>query len=561
MKSVSVRQALFALLVGVALPLVALASVLMHQLFNAERNAVSAGHVAAARTLAALVDNEIDTHTAIAASLASSRALANGDFATFHAEASDVAKRVIPTWIALSDATGRSLLSTLQPFGEPLPPREASAEAARIARETRQPYVSDIFVGALSGQKIALLEYPVIRNGEVIYMISVVVSPRSFLELIDNKFAANAAVAIIDRQLRFVARVPDHDNRVGTLAAESWRRAIAASPQEGSVESVTLEGVASLTSYARTRHGWIAGLSYPVEALYAPVRRQMLIMGVVSTLLVGLAIFCAFLFSRRLEGTITTLSEDARLLAEGEVVPTRRLAIREAQAISDVLSSASGTLRRRLQDLEMARQHQTFLLRELAHRLKNQLAVVNGMVRQTLRGAGSLHEFADKLTQRTQGLAVGIDLLVHQNWQQAPLGELVRGQLQPFLPGDHRLVLKGPDVDLDADLTQAIGLALHELATNAVKYGAWSVSSGTVCVTWHVEEEGAKRVLHMTWREEGGPPVTPPSRRGFGQVVISQAAGNREGATTQLLFEPSGLIWKLAIPLNGSDTPPPPTLP
>lgn len=563
MRSVSVRKALFALLVGVALPLIALASVLMHQLFNAERNAVSAGHIAAVRTLAALVENEIETHTAIAASLASSRALAAGDLAAFHAEASEVAKRVIPTWIALSDGEGRSILSTLQPFGQPLPPRDASAEAARIARETRQPYVSDILVGALSGQRIALLEYPVIQNGQVTYTISLILNPRNFLALIENKISGDAAVAVIDGQRRFVARIPDHDNRVGTLAADSWRQAIGESPNEGSIESITLEGVASLTSYASTRYGWIAGLSYPVERLYAPVRRQMMMMSLIGAGLVGIAILLAYLFSRRLEGAIRTLSADARLLANGEPVPERRLPIREAQDVNRTLATSSGTLRQRLQDLEAAREHQTFLLRELAHRLKNQLAVINSMVRQTLGGTGSPKEFAEKVTQRTQGLAVGIDLLVHQNWQRASLNELVDAQLKPFRPTDNRLFAHGPHVDLDADMTQAVGLALHELATNALKYGAWSVPAGHIKIIWQLSTNGPHRMLHLTWQEEGGPPVTPPSHRGFGQVVIRQATRNREGSSSELLFEPTGVEWTLTTRLGDEedDKKTPPTLP
>lgn len=546
----SLPQSIFALVVGVSLPLIVLATLLMRQLIDAERNAASSGHLAAARTLAALVENEVETHLAIATAMAASQSLRRGDLAAFHTEAVAITQRMPATWMTLIDNLGRTVITTRQAFGQPVDPREVTLNRAQRPADLKAPDVSDLFRDEVTGQWITLLLYPLADAGVTQFTVAVAMPPAEFLKLIENKFGPNAAVAVLDRQRRFIARIPDHDRRVGSLAAETWRRAIDAAPVEGTVESVTLEGVPSLTTYTATRFGWIAGLSYPVDVLYAPVRRQIWTMGVTGAALLAVAMLIAALLSLQMAAEIRLVSRDARALAEGEHVESRSLRITEAQALNTDMAEASKVLRLRMQELISSRIHQRFLLRELAHRLKNQLTVVNSMVRQTARGAASTTDFADKLANRTQGLAIGVDLLVNQNWQSARLNDLIEKQLEPFISAKHRVTTSGPQVELSPDLTQSIGLALHELATNCVKYGAWSNEIGTVAITWTLAENYPQQRLIMVWQEQGGPPVVPPERRGFGQVVIAQAGGRGEGAESKLEFAVDGLIWRMTAILN-----------
>lgn len=560
LRRLSLSQAIFALVVGVALPLIVLATLLMRQLINAERNAVSQGHVAAARTLAALVENEVETHLAIATSLASSQALGRGDLQAFHAEATGVAQRMPGTWIFLADSQGRTILSTRQAFGQLLEGSELTLGAAGRPPDLKSYDISDLVPDPWGGQVTTLALFPVGDAGLTRFTLAVAMPPAEFLKLITNKFGPDAAVAVLDRQRRFVARIPDHASRLGTLAAASWRQAIDQSPLEGSVESVTLEGVRSLTSYTATRFGWIAGLSYPLEVLHAPVRRQIWTMGVIGAALLACAMLIAALLSQQISAEIRAVTRDATFLAEGEVVPRRALRLDEARQVNDALVDASQTLHMRLEELKSARVHQGFLLRELAHRLKNQLTVINSMLRQTARAATSTPELVDKLTHRTQGLAIGVDLLVNQRWQHAPLRALIEAQMQPFCPAADRLILDGPSVDLTPDLTQSIGLALHEMATNAVKYGAWSNDQGIISINWELSEAASKKVLALTWQEAGGPLVVPSQRRGFGQVVIAQASGRGEGASSTLDFHAAGLIWRLSAVLDLSSGVPTDTL-
>ena len=196
-----------------------------------------------------------------------------------------------------------------------------------------------------------------------------------------------------------------------------------------------------------------------------------------------------------------------------------------------------------------AQAHQEFLLSELAHRMKNQLAVIQAMAGQTARNAGSLKQFQEQFSQRLQGLAVATDLMVKQGWAGAQLGELVQRQLEPFVPTADRFHSTGPIVSLSVYATQTIGLALHELATNAVKHGAWSATEGRVTVTWQFVTDGpAGNSLRVRWREQGGPVVVAPTRKGFGHAVIEGTAAQRVGGTAELVFAPEGLSWTLTIP-------------
>ena len=192
------------------------------------------------------------------------------------------------------------------------------------------------------------------------------------------------------------------------------------------------------------------------------------------------------------------------------------------------------------------------LMREVSHRSKNLLAVVQAIAGQTARTSGTLGEFEKKFAERLQGLSDSHDLLVKENWRGVPLRDLARQQLAFFTEaGSARLVLEGPDVILAAAASQSIGLALHELATNAIKYGAWSLPTGRVTVSWIVERKpGKPGLLQLCWVENGGPSITPPRQRGFGTIVIEQIVANSVNGEVLLEFDPSGLRWTLSMPLD-----------
>jgi PAS domain S-box-containing protein len=178
-----------------------------------------------------------------------------------------------------------------------------------------------------------------------------------------------------------------------------------------------------------------------------------------------------------------------------------------------------------------------FLLRESNHRAKNMLSLVQAIARQT---AGRQPEdFIARFNERIRALAFSQDLLVRNKWQGADVEDLVRAQLAHFadLVGS-RIVIDGPKLDLKAAGTQAIGLALYELATNAGKYGALSVDTGRVDVRWRLEGD----IFMMSWTEHSGPPVSPPERHGFGSTVVDSMMKQSVGGEVELNYPPSGLM-------------------
>jgi PAS domain S-box-containing protein len=182
------------------------------------------------------------------------------------------------------------------------------------------------------------------------------------------------------------------------------------------------------------------------------------------------------------------------------------------------------------------------LMREVSHRAKNMLNLVQVIARQT--AAREPEDFIGRFTERIQALAANQDLLVRNKWQGVDTEDLVRAQLAPFadLAGS-RIAVHGPRLRLNAAAAQAVGLALHELATNAGKYGALSTDAGRVDVSWLGGD-----IFTMSWTERDGPPVRPPERRGFGSTVIDTMAKRTVSGEVELDYAASGLEWRLTCP-------------
>jgi PAS domain S-box-containing protein len=189
---------------------------------------------------------------------------------------------------------------------------------------------------------------------------------------------------------------------------------------------------------------------------------------------------------------------------------------------------------------------QRLMTRELAHRIKNSFAVLQGILRSTLRTARNPEEFAEAFSGRLQSLAAAQDVLIENNWKGAELGALARRQLAAYLmEDDNRIDITGPAVNLPAEYAAPLGLIFNELATNATKYGALSVPTGNVQLFWRAERVAPSNLkIFLTWRERGGPPVSTPGQRGFGSSLIERSLAD---AKVESLFEVEGLTCKIEL--------------
>jgi two-component sensor histidine kinase/CheY-like chemotaxis protein len=204
----------------------------------------------------------------------------------------------------------------------------------------------------------------------------------------------------------------------------------------------------------------------------------------------------------------------------------------------DRLRELNNTLEQRVTERT---QHVTQLLSEMDHRSKNILNVVQAIARQT--AIGSPDEFVSRFSERIQTLASSHDLLVKSGWRGIEVSDLIRVQLGHLDALDSRITLDGPPLRLSTAASQTFGMILHELATNAAKYGALSNDSGLVEIRWEVGGE-----FMLSWTERAGPNVAPPSRRGFGSTVVTRMAESSLGGDVDLDFAPAGLRWRVVCP-------------
>lgn len=205
-------------------------------------------------------------------------------------------------------------------------------------------------------------------------------------------------------------------------------------------------------------------------------------------------------------------------------------------------------LRDRTQERDQA-DRQRLLMHELGHRMKNTLSVVQSIATQSLRNAASLDDAAEKLQSRISAYAKAHDILLQKNWVSATLGNIVEAaKINIGLENSERIKVEGPDVELGPQAALSFSLVLHELLTNASKYGALSNSDGHIEVSWKIEPRAGENYLLSSWREVGGPAVANPTHNGFGSRMIAsslQAYGD-----VAVRYEPEGVVVTTETPLS-----------
>jgi two-component sensor histidine kinase len=198
-----------------------------------------------------------------------------------------------------------------------------------------------------------------------------------------------------------------------------------------------------------------------------------------------------------------------------------------------------------------AEEHQSLLLSELVHRVKNTLAVAQSIAAQTRRFT-SPERFYDTFVGRLMALGGAHDLLTRSEWEGARLTDVIRYGFEPYsgFGPDERWSMEGPPIWLGPNEAVTLSLAFHELTTNAAKFGTLSDAGGRITVRWQVQPAGQPAELVIHWCERGGPAVVPPSRRGFGSRLLERAVAHELGGETQMHFNPAGAECRFRIPLS-----------
>jgi len=496
--SLPVRLAL--LVAGTTLPLIIFATVLIFNDHAQDRQDATRRVLETVRSIRLVLDAEMQRMTGGLQVLALTNSLRNGQFDDFRRIASGFLDQYGKNGIILvADREGHQLFSSVATDTADLPPRN-NREIVEKVFATKSPQYSDLFIGVVKKQPIVTVEVPVMRDGEVVFDISFSPPNEIFQDLIEKQRPSQDwTISMFDGQGINFARVPNPQDTIGKQAssllyAELFRKT------EATLPTISLEGVPLITSFTRSSlTGWTVAAGIAESSLSAPLWRNLAITSIIGgvLLLVGLA------FAVRMATTI----------ARGEM----------------------------LHDL---------LVEELNHRVKNTLAILQAIAVQTFRTASK--DEREKFEGRLRALAEAHNLLSNEKWQGSGLQDVVDRVLQPYLlNAPDRIRMTGPRVPLSPRVAVVLSMIVHEIATNAAKYGALSNETGTVTLDWEIITEGRK--LRLTWAEAGGPPVIAPVQHGFGSRLIERSARDQLGGEATVDFLPRGVVYTLTCALDQED--------
>jgi two-component sensor histidine kinase len=495
----SLRLRLPLLVAGTMLPLILFAAGVVYFNYMKERDAAFERVLETVRGMRGVLDAEMHGLTLSLQVLAGSQALQRGDMEGFRRNV-DVFLSRFPerSSIALSDRNGRHVFNSNVAAGEPLPPR-VNREAVEHVFKTGEPFFSNLFIGSDSGQRIIAVSIPVLREGEIVYEMSFNPPFGTFQMIIERlQPSRNWTISIFDRNGISFARIPNPKTTIGERASPTLFAHLFKA-QEAKLPTVSLEGVPLLTAYSHSpQTGWIVAAGIPARTVIMPLWRNLAIMTAIGAVLLGIGL--AFALGM------------ARQIARGEAL-------------------------------------HTLLINELNHRVKNTLATVQSIAAQTFREAGDPAEARRKFDARLAALGRAHNVLSDEKWDTADLREVVEGVLQPHAADNRqRLHLSGPEIRVAPRTALMVSMALHELATNAAKYGALSNGMGEIFIDWAPVPNGAAEDVRLTWTERGGPPVQPTERKGFGTRLIQDGFARQLGGSATLDFQPGGLTCTLQCP-------------
>jgi two-component sensor histidine kinase len=495
--SLPVRLAL--LVAGTTLPLIVFAAFLVFNDYEQERKDASQRVLETVRSIRLVLDSEMQRMSGALQVLALTSQLREGDFEAFRRICEGFLDQYREGGVVLvADRQGRQLFSSVTPDTGDLPPRNNRAIVEKVFATKRLQY-SNLFIGAVKKQPIVTVEVPVFRGGEVVYDISFSPPVEVFQAIINKQRPSKDwTISIFDGDGINFARAPNPQEMLGKHASSTLYTEMFRSP-EATLQTVSLEGIPLITSFTRSSvTGWTVAAGIAESSLVGPLWRNLAITSVIGSvlLLTGLA------FAVRMATTI----------ARAEML-------------------------------------HNLLIEELNHRVKNTLAILQAIAVQTFRSASK----AERATfeGRLSALAEAHNLLSKEKWQGSALQDVIRRVLQPYLLNNpERMRMSGPNVPLSPRLAVVLSMIVHEIATNAAKYGALSNDTGTIALDWEVITENAGRKLRMIWTEAGGPHVIAPVQRGFGSRLIERSARDQLGGEATIDFLPRGVVYTVVCSLR-----------
>jgi two-component sensor histidine kinase len=530
---------LVAVVLAILIPALIVALVLLNRTSAAQEDVLRALTNATAQAIGHSVDREIAGMTTTLRVLSTSGFLRSGNFAEFHDRSVQALAGTGTYMIAVDDAD-RQLLNTRVPFGSEMGPTSDGATAA-LARERGVATVSGVFYGQVAQDYVFNVWMP-LRDEGPIRLLALTQNARNLGPALQSRqLPAGWHAALVDADNVVVAATANADLDTGAVLPLRQNDDVAdrdrwVTEQLNGQNIVTAEWRSGVT-------GWRIIAWASAESVNRPLGDSLMQLAAWGFIIVLAAIAVAFLIAQRIGTSIRGLRLDAQRLGRGEAVFPRNYPVREAREVSLALAESSSQRQRAERDVR-------FLMRELAHRSKNQMAVIAAMAKQTAHGATDVPTYVAALERRIMGLARSTDLLLAHGREGVSLAELIDLQLAPFRPPEaDRVRISGEDIRINPQGAQILGMAMHELATNATRYGAFFDEEGHLSLDWTSDAQ----TLTLTWRERLSHRLGETNRSGFGTVVLRTMVGGALRADVTHTAHEDGVEWQFRIPLASLD--------
>ncbi|MGE0743780.1 MAG: sensor histidine kinase [Rhodospirillales bacterium] len=537
-RAVAVGVYLVALTLTAVLPMVALWAVILGELQDRDQAGVLAEATHESVAVAERVGQQLRDMVTTSSIIATSPELADGDFAALHARAR-AAMHASSYYMLLVRPDGQQLLNTRVPYGTPLA-RTSDMNVLAQALSTGRAIVSDLFFGQTSQRWVYNVVFPL--SGPFAARAGALILTQNGSEfeaaLGKDRLPIGWHSALIDGAGKVIASTDD--SAVGKPLAQAWMQRDKLADRRSGADTTADEIMYGFASVPNT--SWLAVRWGPTGAVQQHFGEgwRWLVVGTSSILVIAMAvgIFLAY----RLRQAIADLANLARRIGDGAVVSPAYTGVREVDDVSQALSETSLKLRQ-------AEDRVRVVLHELSHRTKNVTQITESLIRQTGRHSDNLGDFVSSLSRRLRGLTQSLTLLTSEDWGDVSMRALVETQLQVFAEAESRVMIEGEDFLARSDVAKTLGMVVHELGTNAVKYGALSVPDGQVRVTWSQDESVAEPVFRFEWSEADGPEIGKLGRKGFGSYLIESSVRSL-GGTAVVEFFSNGLQWQIRTPLE-----------
>lgn len=524
------------LLVAIVPPFI-FSLVILKRNVDAQEEVVNALLKASTGSVTRIVEREVEGKLTTLKVLSTSGVVERGDMQALYDHAS-VALASTGADLVVIDRDLRQRLNTGLPFGTPLGPAR-DPKTIELAFNSKGPLVSRVFFGRGEGRWVFGVYLPVRPAGGASYILGLTQDAATMAKAVNPAtLPPGWEAALIDGEGKVIL---SSDPAVKTGAPFFLDKL---PPLSIGVGNVRENGVSyRVAAEFSVVTGWRIIAWAPREIIDAPVRWSFLWLSLGGLLFAGIAVAGSLTIARLLTQGVRLLAMDARRLGAGEPVEARRYMITEVEAVSAELARAATARAKAEGEIRL-------LMREVVHRAKNQLTVIQSMLTQSANAAEDTTDFVEAFNKRLSGLARSTDLMIANATLGVDFRELARNQLQPFMPENpDRVVLSGPDLRLDAQMAQTLGMVLHELATNAIKHGALANAQGTITLEWSLSA-GA---IEICWREAGAdiPRTAKAARRGFGTVVLERMLGKALHAELERTMHPDGIEWCIRVPRAG----------